>query len=336
MPPSRFARTSIALASLVVSTACGAPTPPANDTPAVPSTAVVDEPIQPLPDLPALDARRVALGAQLFTDERLSVDSAISCATCHPLDHGGADGRAHSSSAGGHTTSVNTPTVFNVAYNYRYNWNGAYPSLEAELDAPVRRAMGTDWPDLVARLRHTANYAALFAARYPDGLTEANVRDALATFERSLVTPNSRFDRWLRGDRTALSADAVEGYALFKNYGCASCHQGANAGGNMFQVMGVMGDYFAARGGPATPGDNGLASATHDPRDRHVFRVPSLRNVAVTAPYFHDGSTATLEQAINVMARYQLGRPMAPDQVAHIAAFLRALTGEYHGRPVGS
>jgi cytochrome c peroxidase len=167
---------------------------------------------------------------------------------------------------------------------------------------------------------------------FSDGLTAANVRTALLEYERSLVTPNAPFDRYLRGDTHAISERAKQGYALFKTYGCASCHQGMAVGGNMLQRVGVMHDYFGDRGS-VTPADLGHFSVTHLERDRYVFRVPSLRNVALTAPYFHDGTAATLEKAITTMARYQLGRELEDEDVALLAEFLRTLTGEYRGKP---
>lgn len=242
------------------------------------------------------------------------------------------DGETHSVGAGQRMTAVNTPTIFNVSLNFRFNWNGAYDSLESALDAPLSRAMGTDWPEVIARVSAVPAYRDAFARAYPDGVTTANVRDALATFERSLVTPNARFDRYLRGDTAAITAGELEGYTLFRTYGCASCHQGAAVGGNLFQRMGVVDDYFAARGSPETPADLGRFATTASAEDRHVFRVPGLRNVARTAPYFHDGSAATLDRAIEVMARYQLGRPLDPAQRARIAEFLGTLTGEFRGR----
>ena len=313
-----------------------APLPAAAPSAAEPETALAalsEEPLQPLPARIDLDPAKVRLGERLFSDPRLSGDSSVSCATCHPLGRGGTDGLSHSRGAEGKTTAVNTPTVFNSGLNFRFNWNGVYTTLESELDAPMRRAMGTDAAAVVAQLQTLAEYRESFAAIYPEGITADSFRDALATFERSLLTPNSRFDRYLRGETSALSEEEKRGYALFKSHGCASCHQGVNVGGNLFQRMGVIADYFAERG-DLRPADLGLFNATANPRDRHVFRVPSLRNVAVTAPYFHDGSVRTLEGAITAMGRYQLGRVLTPDEVRGLAAFLRTLTGEYRGRPL--
>jgi cytochrome c peroxidase len=168
---------------------------------------------------------------------------------------------------------------------------------------------------------------------YRDGITAANIKDAIATFERSLVTPNSRFDKYLRGDQAALSENEKHGFELFQSYGCSACHQGINLGGNMFEKMGLMGDYFADRGNP-TDADQGRFNINHEEQSMYEFRVPSLRNVARTAPYFHDGNAQTLQQAVTIMAKYQLGRPMPPDDVDAIVAFLGSLTGEYKGLPL--
>jgi cytochrome c peroxidase len=193
--------------------------------------------------------------------------------------------------------------------------------------------MGSTWAHALATVVSDPQYRTDFAAVYPNGIDMASVKNALATFERSLITPNSRFDRYLRGDESALTVEELRGYKLFRQVGCVSCHQGMNLGGNLYQKFGIMDDYFSVRG-HVTEADLGRYNTTRRDEDRFVFRVPSLRNVAVTAPYFHDASAATLEEAVRVMARYQLGKNMAPDEVTGVTAFLRTLTGEYMGRPL--
>ncbi|MEZ0258124.1 MAG: cytochrome-c peroxidase, partial [Chthoniobacter sp.] len=185
----------------------------------------------------------------------------------------------------------------------------------------------TDFPKIVEKLKVSGDYPQQFARVFHEGLTEQTVKDAIVEYERSLITPNCRFDKWLRGDKKAISTVELEGYRLFKSLGCTSCHQGVNVGGNLYQKFGVMGDYFADRGN-ITKADYGRFNLTNDEADRFVFRVPSLRNVATTAPYFHDGSAATLPEAVRVMARYQLGRAISEDEVSRIVAFLSTLTGE--------
>ena len=307
--------------------------PPLSDA-LQPGAHILEEPIQPIPEKINLDAAKVALGGQLFQDKRLSHDDTLSCASCHALEKGGTDQLAHSVGIGGALGGVNAPTVLNSGLNYRQFWNGRANTLEDQVNGPTHnpKEMGSDWDEIMGKLRRDARYQAAFAALYPDGIHPRNVRDAIATYERSLVTPDSRFDRYLRGDQTALSASEKRGYLLFKQDGCVSCHQGANIGGNMFQKFGVMGDYFAARG-HETDADIGRYAVTGRESDKHVFRVPSLRNVALTAPYFHDGSATTLPQAVEVMAMYQLGRPLEPNELVQIVDFLNSTTGKQPGSP---
>lgn len=294
--------------------------------------ALSNEPIQPLPSPPVLDQRKLALGKKLFYDPRLSRDQSVACATCHNLKLGGADGKPHSLRPGGMPAPVNTPSVFNAMLNFRLFWDGRASSLEEHVQGPMEDT-GTDWDAVLQRLRQDTFYVTAFTAAYSDGLTVAAIQDALVTFERSLITPNGRFDRYLRGDPNAITADEKEGYRLFKAYGCAACHQGVNVGGNMYQKVGVMGDYFAKRG-DLTPADLGRYNVTGLERDRHMFRVPSLRNVALTAPYLHDGRIKTLEDAVKGMSKFMLGRPIEPREIELIVRFLHTLNGEYDGQPL--
>lgn len=290
----------------------------------------VTEPIQPIPLTISLDPDKVSLGKTLFEDPRLSEDNRISCVSCHNLNLGGVDRRVLSVGINGNLTDVNTPTVFNVSFNFRFNWNGKFENLTDHLNTLMTnpKVMGVKWETLIEKLKKDSEYRETFDRLYRDGLTPANIKDAIVLYETSLYTPNSRFDRFLRGDKQALTQSEKEGYKLFKNYGCISCHQGINVGGNMFQRFGVMGNYFADRGN-ITKADLGRFNVTKDEADRYVFRVPSLRNVELTAPYFHDGSAATLDKAIAVMVRYQLGRPLSREKIDLIVQFLRTLTVEY-------
>jgi len=290
---------------------------------------------QPLPQSVPLNAQKVTLGLQLFHDVRLSKDSTLSCAGCHGLGTGGVDNKVRSVGVAGGVGGINAPTVFNSGLNFVQFWDGRAPSLEAQIDGPVTHPleMASSWADVLVKLQADTSYPKAFAALYPDGITVGNIKDAIATFERSLITPNSRFDQFLKGEAGALTALEQKGYALFQSYGCSSCHQGVNLGGNMYEKMGLMGDYFKDRGN-LTEADKGRFNVTQDPANMHEFRVPTLRNVALTAPYFHDGSAQTLEQAIEVMVKYQLGRPMPAQDLQAIAAFLRSLTGQYQGKPL--
>jgi cytochrome c peroxidase len=305
--------------------------------------ALTGEPIQPIPQSiatvrgagSATDRTKLTLGEKLFQDVRLSTNNQKSCLSCHSFSLGGADGLAHSIGINGIPTEVNTPTVFNARFNFRFNWNGKFTNLDDHLDALMSnpKVMGVQWPAAIRALEQVPEYRQLFDRVYPDGLTPTNIKDALVAYELSLNTPNARFDRFLLGDKQALTATEIEGYRLFKANGCISCHQGVNVGGNMFQPFGIMSDYFAERG-RITPADLGRFNVTKNEADRHLFRVPSLRNVALTAPYFHDGSAKTLEEAISTMSKYQLGRTLPTEQIAAIAKFLRTLTGEYRGKPL--
>ncbi len=290
---------------------------------------------QPLPASLPLNGQKVILGQQLFHDVRLSRDSTLSCAGCHGLGTGGVDNRVRSVGVGGGVGGINAPTVYNSGLNFVQFWDGRAPTLEAQIEGPVTHPleMASAWADVLVKLQADAGYRKTFAELYPDGITVVNVKDAIATFERSLLTPDSRFDQFLKGVTGALNVQEQKGYALFQSYGCSSCHQGVNLGGNMYEKMGLMGDYFKDRGN-LTEADKGRFNVTKDPANLHEFRVPSLRNVALTAPYFHDGTAQTLEQAIEVMVKYQLGRPMPVEDLQAIAAFLRSLTGQYQGKPL--
>ena len=249
------------------------------------------------------------------------------------MEAGGTDGERYSKGIANVPAQVNTPTIFNLAYNFRFNWDGQYDSLAAHTDGLVQNpvVIGDTWEAVAQRIRNIDGYQQTFKTIYADGVSKENIIDAIVTYEAALITPNATFDRYLRGDVSAISAPAKAGYDLFKAYGCASCHQGVNVGGNMFQQFGIIGDYFSDRGN-ITPADLGRFNVTGAEADRYVFRVPSLRNVAVTSPYLHDGSAQTLKEAIEIMVKYQLGRPIPTADVELIAEFLETLTGEI---PVG-
>jgi len=299
------------------------------------SIAQILEPIQPIPTDQKLNAQKVSLGESLFNDKRLSKDNSVSCASCHDLNKGGTDNRVVSIGIGGAQGSINAPTVFNSGLNFRQFWDGRSSSLEEQSADPIQNAkeMGSQWPEVLAKLQADGNFVSRFKQSYPDGIQIKNIQNAIATFERSLLTPNSRFDKYLRGDNAAINADELHGYQLFKTYGCIACHQGVNVGGNMFQKFGVMGDYFKKRGN-VTEADMGRFNVTKDNDDKNIFKVPSLRNIALTAPYFHDGSAKTLNDAVDVMFKYQLGRVASREDKEAIVKFLGTLTGEYKGKPL--
>ncbi|MDB5979533.1 MAG: putative cytochrome peroxidase precursor [Pseudomonas sp.] len=299
------------------------------------ASAPLDEPLKPLPDVVVLDAPKVELGRQLFNEVRLSANHSVSCASCHHLNTGGADDKPLSVGFDGHQVDVNTPSVLNASLNFKQFWDGRADSLEAQIEAVIQSPveMGNSWSAVIETLSSDAGYQAAFHDTYPDGVTASNVQNALASYERTLLTPNSRFDLYLKGNTDILTLDEKYGYQRFKQYGCIACHQGVNIGGNMFQKFGVMSDYFKARGNP-TAADLGRFRVTGKEEDRNVFRVPSLRNVALTAPYFHDGSAKTLDEAVDVMFTYQLGRTPSALDKSLIVEFLKTLTGELAGKPL--
>lgn len=296
----------------------------------VPEAPLRSEPLQPIPSRFPLSAAKVALGRQLFHDPRLSRDDTISCASCHSLRKGGTDQLPHSRGINGAVGGINAPTVLNSGLNYRQFWNGRARTLEDQVEGPTQhpKEMGSTWPEILRKLRASPEYVAAFGKLYPEGIQRASVKEAIATFERSLVTPGAPFDRYLKGETSAISPLAKRGYQRFKELGCVSCHQGVNVGGNMYQKFGVVEDYFAARGA-LTEDDYGLYNQTKREEDRYFFRVPTLRNIAQTGPYFHDGTVSRLEDAVQAMARFQLGRTLEPSDAQALVAFLESLTGEY-------
>jgi cytochrome c peroxidase len=278
--------------------------------------AADEEPITPVPLPPAADPQKLALGERLFADPRLSRDGSRTCSTCHDISTNGGDRDRHETALGGSNAALNTGTVFNAALSFRLGWEGRFRTLEAQAEASLQNpeAMGTTAAEVVGKLGADPAMIRQFSEAYGRGPDRASLLDAIATYERSLLTPGSRFDRWLSGDAAALSAEEQNGYQLFKSIGCVSCHQGVNVGGNLFERHGIF---------------HPLASPNPE-----ILRVPSLRNVATTPPYFHDGSTPTLDEAVRKMGAAQLDRILSDQQVESIVAFLNTLTGTYRGAPV--
>ena len=286
------------------------------------------EPIIPIPHQPPLNEKKVALGDLLFHDARFSADNTVSCSTCHNLATGGDDGLPVSPGVGGVKGQRNSPTVFNAALNLTQFWDGRAATLEEQIEGPIHNPseMRTSWEEIIAKLLADQEIVKKFNDIYGANPTAETITDAIATFERSLITYDAPFDQYLKGDSTAITPKAKEGYDLFKDLGCSSCHQGVNVGGNMFQKLGVVLDYEAEIE-EETP-DYGRKLVTGRKEDRFVFKVPSLRNVAKTAPYFHDGSVSTLDAAIAIMARFQLGKIIAEDESVALAEFLTSLNGK--------
>ena len=295
------------------------------------------EPVRPIDPSVEADPAKVALGYALFHDARLSVDNTVSCASCHDLSTAGVDNHQYSHGVDDQVGGVNAPTVYNAVYNFVQFWDGRARTLADQAAGPPLNPIemaSESFDQIIAKLAADKDFAKAFNAVYPDGLTEANITDAIEEFERTLVTPDSRFDKWLRGDDSALNADELAGYELFKKYDCATCHAGPNLGGLSYELMGLRADYFADRGLEMTNEDNGRYKETQLERDRHRFKVPGLRNVEHTWPYYHDGTRVTLEEAVRDMGIYQSGVELTDIEIDNISDFLRTLTGEYQGKKI--
>ena len=311
------AKRSIARLILVVLTLCAAGRSIAQ-APA-PQPRADQEPITPIPPPPVQDPRQVALGDRLFHDPRLSHDNSRSCNSCHDTSTNGASATNAASASSNSTpdaVELNIPTVFNAALNFRLNWEGDLRTLEGQIEQSLGKPqiMGSSVEEALHKLQADPDVARQFREAFGREADGAGLVGAIAAYERTLLTPGSRFDRWLGGDVNAITAEEFAGYQLFKSLGCVSCHQGVNVGGNMYQRHGIF---------------HPLASPKPE-----IVRVPSLRNVAVTPPYFHDGSAATLSKAVQEMGYAQLDRKLTDDQTKAIVAFLNTLTGTYLGKPV--
>lgn len=285
------------------------------------------EPIKPVPTL-VYDKEKAALGRLLFSDVRLSRDDSLSCESCHLLDQAGIDHIPKSIGIDGKLNKRNSPTVYNTAFNFLQLWDGRLDNLSDQvLDVVVSpTVMGMpSWDAVVEKIGAIDIYKEGFSQVYGTSPSKASIAEVLSEFERSLILINSPFDQYLEGDEDAISDIAKKGYRLFKSYGCVSCHQGVNVGGNMFQKIGVLKDISLR---DKADNDLGRHNVTGNEWDKRVFKVPSLRLVVKTAPYFHDGSVATLREAIDIMTEYQLGRTVPDEHKDAIMEFLATLPGE--------
>ena len=286
------------------------------------------EPVRPIAEQLEYDEAKAELGRILYHDTRLSIDNTVSCASCHDLSTAGVDNKQYSEGVGGQLGGVNAPTVYNAVYNFVQFWDGRAATLALQAAGPPLNPveMGCEsFDQIIAKLSKDRALTRAFKAVYPDGWSEANITDAIAQFEHTLITPNSRFDRYLKGDAEAITAEELAGYNLFKLYNCATCHVGPILGGQSYELMGQYADYFAARGTELTVEDNGRFKETSIERDRHRFKVPGLRNVALTAPYFHDGTEPELKEAVCKMGTYQVGVELEDEVEDKIVAFLKAI-----------
>ncbi|WP_320034869.1 cytochrome-c peroxidase [Halarcobacter sp.] len=277
--------------------------------------------ITPIPDKIKFDYKKALLGKKLFFENKLSINNTISCATCHDLKNGGDDGLKTSFGVEGRLGDVNAPTVLNSVFNFSQFWDGRAKDLKEQASGPIENPieMAHNFDDLVKNLNDT-EYKKDFEIIYDDGITKENIVDAIAEFEKTLITPNSRFDKFLKGDENAITQYEKEGYEIFKNKGCIACHHGINIGGNHYNKFGAFSHIQSI--------NLGRYNVTKDEEDKYYFKVPTLRNIELTAPYFHDGREEDLKDAVKTMAFVQLGRPITNEEINKIVAFLKTLTGD--------
>lgn len=295
-----------------------------------------EEPVSALPSASQFDPAKAELGERLFNDTRISLDGTISCATCHVLEEGGADHADERVSEGinGLKGGVNAPTVYNSEFNVRQFWNGRAEDLREQAEGPATNPveMGDQtWDQICGRLSGDKALVKEFEALYPgEGLTRMTVTGAIAEFEKTLITPDCPFDLYLKGDEGAVSKEELLGYEKFKENACATCHTGVILGGRSFEYLDIFGDYFSDRDPQIeyNSDDDGLKGFSGNPEDLHKYKVPGLRNIALTAPYYHDGTCLALEDAVRSMAKYELGKDISEDDVRSIVAFMNTLTGK--------
>ncbi|EHH69290.1 cytochrome c peroxidase [Gluconobacter morbifer G707] len=297
------------------------------------------EVIQPIPETVQVDWKKAALGRELFFDKHLSGDGTLNCASCHGLNTAGVDHLVTATGIGGQKGPINVPTVYNSVFSIGQFWNGRAQNLAEQAAGPVMNPleMGShSWTTVAENLRGEAGYTDQFTAVYgSDQIDEHTITDAIAEYEKTLITPDSRFDLYLKGDASAITAQEKRGYERFKEIGCSGCHSGVAVGGDAYEILGLEGPYFEARHTQLTAADEGRYAFTHNQADKERFKVPNLRNVELTGPWFHDGSVKSLDQAVREMARYETPDHDISDQdVGDIVAFLKTLTGKYDGLPL--
>ena len=288
-------------------------------------SAAAQEPITPIEPVKEINLAMVELGKKLYFDPRLSKSGFISCNSCHNLSMGGTDNLKTSIGHNWQQGPINAPTVLNSSMNVAQFWDGRAADLKEQAGGPIANPGEMAFTHTLALevLESIPAYVTEFTQVFgPDCINIDQVTEAIAEFEKTLVTPNSRFDQWLLGDTSAITSEELAGYQLFKNSGCVACHMGPALGGTSFQKMGLVAPYETENTA------QGLAAVTGKDADRFRFKVPTLRNVELTYPYFHDGEADTLSEAVDIMGRLQLGRKFEQTDIDKIVAFLKTLTGE--------
>ena len=279
------------------------------------------EPITPIPlDIP-VNTQKANLGKELFFDTILSKDNTLSCHSCHILTQGGDDNLQFSVGIDGKVGNINAPTILNSTFNFVQFWNGRAKNLQEQAMGPITNPieMGHSFEELIKKLEKTP-YKQKFDSIYKDGITPFNLTNAIAEYEKTLITPNAPFDKYLNGDENAISNETKQGYELFKTQGCIACHHGVNVGGNLYAKFGVISQLQSDSKGRYEVSKNEL--------DEYYFKVPTLRNIELTAPYLHDGRIDNLEDTVKFMAHYQLGKSLTQEDVEKIVLFLKSLTGK--------
>ena len=289
------------------------------------ASVAAQEPIQPIESAKNINEAQAELGKKLYFDPRLSKSGFISCNSCHNLSMGGTDNLTTSIGHNWQQGPINSPTVLNSSYNFVQFWDGRAKDLKAQAGGPIAnpKEMAYTHELAVEMLSSIPGYVDEFKATFGgEKINIDQVTQAIAEFEKTLVTPNSRFDLWLKGDKNAITAQEQAGYKLFKESGCSACHNGPAVGSTMFQKMGLVKKYETTN--PA----QGRFDVTGNEADRYSFKVPTLRNIELTYPYFHDGQAKTLAKAVEIMGRVQLGREFNQQEIKDLVAFLKTLTGE--------
>lgn len=293
-------------------------------------TVSVVGPIQPIPTIKTIDEDWLKLGKALFNSTLLSKDNTISCASCHLINEGGDDGFPVSIGVGGAVGERNSPTILNAVFNFRQFWDGRGADLAEQTIGPIHNPveMDTNFVDIISKLKQSPEFVSAFNLINSEGITQEAIIEAIVTFEESLITPNAPIDLYLKGDESALTSQQKRGYEKFLAFGCVACHQGRNIGGNLYQRIGRISSVPTK-----LLNDTGRFSVTKNPDDKYVFKVPSLRNIKQTGPYFHNGSVATLKEAIRIMAKGQLGIDLEEQDIQDLLALFDAFNGQL---PAGS
>lgn len=300
--------------------------PPAADAALIAEARIHFEPLSPAPQTNSSQSAQVALGKMLFFEPQLSLNKTLSCNSCHNLNTHGVDRRSTSPGHVGQLGKRNTPTVLNAHLNESQFWDGRAKNLSEQAKEPILNPLEMAMPNeaaVLTRLQNMPGYPAAFEAAFPGkqpALSYTHLSLALARFQETLITP-SRFDRFLEGEAQSLTAQEKAGLKTFLNRGCVACHNGVGIGGNTFRKFGVMVPYQHQQ-------DLGRYEVTKQIRDRYLFKVPLLRNIEHTAPYFHDGKVQTLKEAIQTMVKTQLGTAFSDQEIAGLEAFLKSLSGE--------